>query len=141
MRLSRVEADADLQRPELGVGGFNVWHYRPEYRKTNLKYGSPFGPVVASDLSVVVLDYAISRAKSKASAFSHRLRGVKRIEDALGIPQSRTGIGELDDHFVLFAPERDLETPGANLLYRVHGVFDNLKKCLQELVRVAEDAR
>src|SRR5208337_3254046 len=70
-----------------------------------------------------------------------RLGGVEGIEDALGIAQAGAGVGELHDYFVGFAPEGDLEPPAADFLQCVHGVLDDLKKSLQELVGVAEDAR
>ena len=59
--------------------------------QANLKRGSAFGPVVAGDLSLVVLDHAVGRAESETGAFADRLGGVERIEDALGIAQAGAG--------------------------------------------------
>src|SRR5208282_6007200 len=110
-----------------------------EHREANFKNGAAFGPVVASDLPLVVLNYAVGGAESETGAFANRLGGVERIEAALGIAQAGAGVGELHDHFVVLAPETYLETPASGFLQCVHRVFDNLKKGLQELVGVAQD--
>src|SRR5216683_5987813 len=90
--------------------------WQPSARKPDFKCGAAFGAVVAGDLSLVVLDYAVGGAKSEAGAFADRLGGVERIEDALGIAQAGAGVGKLDDHFAGLAPERDLETSAAGFL-------------------------
>src|ERR1035437_5131860 len=114
---------------------------RSEDGQPDFKRSPAFGPVVAGDLSLVVLDHTIRRAQSETGALGDGLGGVEGIESALGIAQAGPVVGELHDHFVALAPQATLETPAAGFLQCVHGVFDNLKKGLQELVGVAEDAR
>src|ERR1039458_5227849 len=110
---------------------------RSEDGQPDFKRSPAFGPVVASDLSLVVLDHTIRRAQSETGAFADWLGGVEGIENALGIAQAGAVVGELHDHFVALAPQANLETPAAGFLQCVHGVFDNLKKGLQELVGIA----
>src|SRR5208282_261723 len=95
---------------------FGNWDVGSKRGTPDFKCGSAFGTVVAGDLSLVVLDHTIRRAESKAGRFAHRLGGVERIEDALGIAQAGAGVGELHDHFVVFPPERHLEPPAAGFL-------------------------
>src|ERR1035437_4325686 len=121
--------------------GFGKGNGDFERGQANFKYGSAFGAVVTGDLPLVVLDYAVGGAESEPCAFAHRLGGVEKIEDALGIAQSGAGVGELDDDLIAFAPDRNLHTPAADFLQCVHGVFDDLNKGLQKLVGVAQDAR
>src|SRR5208337_626183 len=86
------------------AGCFGQWDVDSEHGKSNFKHGTAFGPVVASDLSLMVLNNAVSGTESETGAFADRLGGVERIEDALRIAQARAGIGELHDHFVGLAP-------------------------------------
>ena len=89
----------------------------------------------------MILDDAVRGAESETGAFADGLGGVEGVEDAFGIAQAGAGIGELNDYFVDFAPERNLQTAAADFLERVDGVFHDLKKCLQELIGIAENAR
>src|ERR1700693_1327313 len=100
----------------LGPRRFGEGRRHFNHGEPNFKCRSAFGAVVAGDLSLVVLDYAVGGAESETGPFADRLGGVERIEDAFGIAQAGAGVGELDDHFVAFAPERDLETPAADFL-------------------------
>ena len=79
----------------------------------------------------MIEDYAVSRAESEASSFAHGLGGIEGVEYALGIAHAGAGIGKLNDHFVGFAPEGNLQASAADFLQRVDGILYDLKKCLQ----------
>src|SRR5208282_2023236 len=104
MRLWRAE-DRKAVPTRSGPRSFRERGSDFEYGQPDFKCGSALGAVVTCDLSLVVLDYAIGGAESETGTFANRLGGVERIEDALGIAQTGTGVGELDDHLALFAPE------------------------------------
>src|ERR1700687_5466244 len=103
--------------PASGANHFTKRDGNLQHGKPDFKCGAAFGAVVAGDLSLVVLDYAVGGAESEAGAFANRLGGVERIEDALGSAQAGAGGGKLDDHFVVFAPEGHLEAPAAHIVY------------------------
>src|SRR6266849_3947091 len=106
----------DARPPPSRAGDFGEWGRDFERGEPDFKCRSAFRAVVAGDLSLVVLNHTIRRAESEDGAFAHRLGGVERVEDALGIAQAGARVGELDDHFICFAPEGDLETSAAGFL-------------------------
>src|SRR4051812_16616128 len=67
-----------------------------ERRQTNEEGSAAFRAVVATNMALVLLDDAVSRAQSQASPLADRLRGVERIEDAAGVFQSGPVVGDLD---------------------------------------------
>src|SRR5271165_1880476 len=87
-----------------------------KYRQPDFKCCAAFRPVIARDLSLVILNYSVSRAKTKTRTFAHRFRRIERIENALGIPQARTGVRELHSYFIALPPERNLQASTANCL-------------------------
>ena len=89
---------------------------RSEDGQPDFKRSPAFGPVVAGDLSLVVLDHTIRRTQSETGAFADWFGGVEGIENALGIAQAGAVVGELHDHFVALAPQANLETPAAGFL-------------------------
>src|SRR5271165_4516987 len=99
--------------PRSGPRRFRQRYGHFEHGKADFECSAAFRPVVAGDLSLVILNYAIGGTEPEASALAHWLRGVERIEDTLGIAQAGAGVGKLHDHFIRFAPQRNLKTPTA----------------------------
>src|ERR1700716_98073 len=109
-------AERSRPYPTLDPRRFGEGRSRFNHGEADFKRRSAFGAVVAGDLPLVILDYSVGGAEPETGPFADRLRGIERIEDALGIAQAGAGVGELDDNFVVFPPERDLETSAADFL-------------------------
>src|SRR5579872_5453013 len=69
--------------------------------------GSAVAPVVTGDLALVVLDHAIGRTQAESRAFADRLGGIERIEHTLRLADAGSGIGKLEDDFILHSSGRD----------------------------------
>ena len=89
----------------------------------------------------MILDDTVGSAESETSSLADWLGGVEGIEDTLRIAQAGAAIGELNNHVFRVARYGNLQASATDFLQSVDCIFDDLNKCLHELVGVAEDAR
>src|SRR5271170_3402266 len=59
--------------------------------------------VVQHDFAAGFLDDAVADAEAEAGAFAHRLRGEERIEGAVQVAESGSGIVEADENAIALA--------------------------------------
>ena len=89
----------------------------------------------------MVLHDTVGGAQAEAGAFADGLGGVERIEYPFRFADAGTGVGELDHGIGSMAERGDLERASADLGQRVHGVFHDLVKRLEQLIGISGDAR
>src|SRR5215469_18332304 len=96
----------------------------------------------------MLLHNAITDAQPQPRPLSHALGGVKRLENAAGLLDPRTGIMELDHQGVLLRKDPNFKPALSSVALRVIGVVfghgvqtivDDVEKDLLQLVGVAED--
>ena len=87
------------------------------------------------------LDDADANAKTKARAFAHRLGRIERIENAIGVLESRTRVGEKDDHVAAVTNCLDGEDAAFGGFHGFQGVADDVEENLHQLISVSANAR
>ncbi len=113
---------------------------RQKRRELDTKNSAAFLPVVAENLSTMLLNDAEANAQAQAGALPDGLGCIERIEDAMGILDPRTGVQEQDHDVATVANGFNGEHAAFVGFHGVEGVADDIEENLHELVSVATNA-
>src|SRR4029434_3811271 len=94
--------------------------------------------VVTGNLTVMILDDAISGAEPETSPLADWLGRVEGIENALGLAQSGTGVRKIDDDRTVFAGQRNDQPSPSVLFESIDRVVNDLQASCEKLIRVAQ---
>src|SRR6266550_8773075 len=80
---------------------------RQNSRQFHAENGTPVLPVVAKNFSTMLLNDPEANTEAQARALANRLRGIERIENAMGVLEAGTTVGEQDDNVAAVADRLD----------------------------------
>src|SRR3954454_16919421 len=110
-------------------------------RQFNQKTCPALCAIAAADLSPVALDDPVTHAQPQSRALSYWPSGVKRVEYLAGLSHSRTIVCKLHNYLSSFCACRDAQHSIAALRKRMRSVVDDVRKDLQQLIRVSMHSR
>src|SRR5437016_4791206 len=114
---------------------------RQNSRQFHAENGTAFLPVIAENFSAMLLNDTEANAEAQARALANRLRGIERIENAMGIFEAGTTVGEQNDHVAAVADRLDRQNTARGCLHSFQGVADNVEENLHQLISITAHAR
>src|SRR6266550_8176577 len=113
---------------------------RQNSRQFHAENRTPFLPVVAKNFSAMLLNDTEANAEAQACAFANRLRRIERIENAMGVLEAGTTVGEQDDNVAAVADRFDRQNTARGCLHGFQGVADNVEENLHQLISITAHA-
>src|SRR3981189_127736 len=107
----------------------------------NREVGATFKAVPASDVAIMLANNAVACAQSQARSLPDRFGRIKRFECVFRMPETRTGIGELNAHLRFAGTYGNRKLTAANLFQRVHRIRNDLKKNVKQLTGIGKHRR
>src|SRR6202011_3361855 len=109
-------------------------------RQFHTKHRAATLSVVARNFAAVLLHDAEADAQPESGAFSNRLGSIERIENSVGLLNAGSGISK--EHHYTTAISHGLNGQhAATSVHRIHGVTDDIKEYLNQLIPIAAHAR
>src|ERR1700761_466260 len=121
--------------------GFARWERGEHGRQLNTKHGAACLRVVAQDFASVFLDDTETDAQTETRALPNRFRRVERIENAMRLLDTWTGVGKKNDHAAAIARRLDGKNAALMRFHGIDSVVDEIEKHLHELITVAANTR
>src|ERR1035441_5448521 len=110
--------------------------------QANFDDGAALRSIVRGDVPTMLLHDAVADAESESGTLAHTLGGVKGIEDALGVFDSGTVVGELSANVSTNARDTNSELAGSpGLKNGIDCVVDDVQEYLLDLMRISDDQR
>src|SRR5467141_3364009 len=109
---------------------------RQNSRQFHAENRTPFLPVVAENFSAMLLNDTKANAEAQAGALANRLRRIERIENAMGVLEAGTTVGEQDDNVAAVADRFDGHHTARGCFHGFQGVADNVEENLHQLISI-----
>src|SRR5437879_12898736 len=111
----------------------NTTQFHAENRTASL-------PAVAENFSSMLLNDPEANTDAQARARANGLRGIERIENAMGVLEAGTTVGEQNDHVAAVADRLDRQNTARGCLHGFQGVADNVEENLHQLISITAHA-
>ena len=132
--------DSAFMQARRGLGHFGLDVGRGGGGQAHFDGCAAVGSVVGGDVAAMFLHDAVADAQAEAGAFADALRGVERIEDALGIFDSGAVVGELGANVAAGRHDANLQLAGASGFKNgIDGIVDDVQEDLLDLMRIGDD--
>src|SRR6266481_1248154 len=107
----------------------------------NREVGAALDAVPASDVAIMLANNAVACAQSEARSLPDRFGCIKGFECVFRMPETRTGIRELNAQLRFAGTYGDRKLTPANLFQRVHRIRNDLKKNVKQLAGIGQHRR